>query len=69
MFKFKALIKMKYLSFLFYPENLKIGDREDLALTACYTIKKNYHFYIESLWRNPSPRKRYGRKNWFWEKR
>ena len=32
---------MKYLSFLFQQKkNFKINDREDLALTACYTIKK-----------------------------
>ena len=51
MFKFKALIKMIYLSFLFQQKrNPKIGAREDLALTLLYSIKKINPSLLSRYW-------------------
>ncbi len=53
-----SLIKMKDLRLLFQQKrNSKIGLCDDLAPPVYYTIKKNYHFHIESLWRDACPRK------------
>ena len=64
MFRLRALMKVKCLSFLFQQKrNSKIGACEHLALSTFYSTKrKNHPFFIELLFKNLCPPKGYTRK-------
>ena len=42
--------------------NSDIGARGELALSVIYSTKNNDPFFVELLFKNPCPRKRYTRK-------
>ena len=56
-------MKMKCLSFLFQQKtNSNIGAYKHLALSVLYSTKENYPFFIDLLFKNPYPCKRYTRR-------